>query len=134
VGGSHRCDGFAHLGWHCYDREYPSITEQQQRPSNAYNGSFPIGWNRRAIDMNDGLTLGCILLFDADRHLLAQLPITPLSGDAVAEQSQVDVPGVPRFATVINADGDVIGGGPIDHKVRIPREFAQELIRRLAAA
>jgi len=87
-----------------------------------------------AIDMSDDLTLGCILFFDADRHLLAQLPITQSGGAAVEEWYQVDVPGVPRFATVLNADGDVIGGGPIeDHSIRLRREFAQDLISRLDA-
>ena len=84
--------------------------------------------------MNDNLTLGCILLFNADRHLLAQVPITPVGGDGIADQDQMQIPGVPYFAAVINADGDVIGRGPIENlgiQVQHFPELAHELIRRL---
>jgi hypothetical protein len=87
--------------------------------------------------MNENLTLGCILLFNADHHLLAHFPISGHSAVAsVADQDRMQLAGVPHFAAVINADGDVIGGGPIDrHTIQIPhfREFAQDLIRRLDA-
>jgi len=98
--------------------------------------------DQRDLDMNDNLTLGCILLFNADRHLLAQLPIRSVAGDSatevesVADQDRMQLAGVPHFAAVVNADGDVVGGGPIDdHTIQIPhfREFAQDLIRRLDA-
>jgi len=73
-----------------------------------------------------------------DRHLLAQLPIKAIdsagciglgSGSNATHRRTA-------FAAVLNADGDVIGGGPIDdHTLQIPHfpEFAHRLIRRLDA-